>query len=336
MSQLRTVGEMMDDDAPKSQTMARATIRMSDLERLRAQVARTDPKPPSSTWCCFLWAFTQTGTVDIIERWGKFQDAAQPGCNWVAACHGQYIAGTLSMRIQTLDVIVETKTKDNSFVDVTVNVQYSVLRESVYEAFYKLSNVREQLRSYVFDIVRSEIPKLTLDEVFSQKTQIANAVKADICRSMAQFGYSIDACLVTDVDPSEKIKDAMDGINAAQRERAAAVDKAAAVKIMRLAEAEADSETKYLSGAGMARQREAIADGIARSMERLSSSAKDVSHKELLDTMLMTLHYDTLAQMSHHGKTSTIFVPYGSGTASDMTSQTRAGIMQGMAALSPA
>ena len=184
--------------------------------------------------CFVCWTCVPQGTIQVIQERGKFKKFADPGCHWVIPCLCQDVAGALSTRVQALDVAVETKTKDNVFVTIIVSTQYMVLRESsrMYDAFYKLTDSREQIRSYIFDVVRSTVPRINLDDVFTTKEEIAIEVKNMLEKAMTEFGYTIIQTLVTDIAPDHKVKTAMNEINAAQRARVAAQDRAEAEKIM--------------------------------------------------------------------------------------------------------
>lgn len=289
----------------------------------------SSPPVRDNLWLCCAFLFTKTGTVDIVERFGKFERVAQPGCSSVNCLKGYTHGGTVSMRVQKLDVVVETKTLDNAFVDIVISIQYSVLSDAIFEAFYKLANPREQIRAYVFDVVRFVVPRMTLNDLFVQKADIATEVRSSLCRSMADYGYKIDHVLVTDIDPEKSVKDSMNSIVVAARRRTAAQDTAEAEKLSVVKNAEAESEAKYLSGLGVARQREAIAEGMVRSMEKLTKTGID--SKEILETILTTQYFDTLRELAH-GKSTTVFVPHGPHAAMDSV---RSGMMQGMAAMAP-
>lgn len=180
------------------------------------------------------------------------------------------IPGRLSLRIQQLDVLCETKTKDNVFIRVTVSVQYHVIQENAYEAFYRLSDPRGQIQSYVFDVVRSTVPKLELDEAFASKDEIASSVLTQLQNVMREYGYSIKNTLVTDLSPDEKVKASMNEINASRRLKEAASHKAEADKTKQVKAAEAEAEARYLSGLGVARQRKAIVEGLQTSVSEFS------------------------------------------------------------------
>ena len=205
----------------------------------------------------------QQQTVSVVQRLGKFDRLAEAGLH-VRVPFIEKVAGTVNLRVQQLDVEVETKTRDNVFVRVIVSVQYYVLADKVYDAFYKLDDPVNQIKAFVFDVVRARVPKIKLDDVFEKKDEIAGAVKAELSQVMDDFGYGIVKTLVTDIDPDAKVKEAMNEINAAQRMRAAATEKGEAEKIMQVKAAEADAEAKALSGKGVADQRQAIVEGVAR------------------------------------------------------------------------
>ena len=182
----------------------------------------------------------------IIERFGKFNRTAHSGLGFIIPFVDRK-AAAVNLRVQQLDVTIETKTKDDVFVNLQVSVQYSVVRTMVKEAYYSLENPKNQIASYIFDDVRAEVPKLDLDDVFAKKDDIANAVQKNIAQSMDKYGYSIVKALITDIDPDHKVKESMNRINAAKREREAALEEAEAGKIRIVKEAEAEAEAKRLS-----------------------------------------------------------------------------------------
>jgi regulator of protease activity HflC (stomatin/prohibitin superfamily) len=207
------------------------------------------------------------------------------------------IAGQLSLRIQQLDVYCETKTKDNVFVQVAVAVQYRVLAEKAYDAYYRLSDPREQIRSYVFDVVRSTVPRMDLDDAFASKKDIADSVLQQLTAVMSDYGYEIMESLVTDLSPDAKVKASMNEINASKRLRAAASYKAEADKVKQVKAAEAEAEAKYLSGLGIARQRKAIVEGLQSSVEEFSNEVDDVKPKDVMDILLLSQYFDTLSNV---------------------------------------
>jgi regulator of protease activity HflC (stomatin/prohibitin superfamily) len=272
------------------------------------------------------------GTVQVVERFGKYDYFADAGCHFLCCCLGQTSAGYLSLRIQQLDVAVETKTKDNVFITLVVSVQYQVGgKDSYMDAFYKLTDSREQIRAYVFDVVRSSVPKIILDDVFTQKEEIAVNVKSELSKSMNSFGYNIINALVTDIAPDPKVKAAMNDINAAQRQRVAAQDRAEADKIMIVKQAEADAEAKHLAGTGIARQRQAIVNGLRESVMHFREDVQDIGSRDVLSMMMMTQYFDALRELGSGQNKSTIFVPHNPGAVGDVSNQIRMGFLQGAA-----
>lgn len=242
--------------------------------------------------CCFQCIRTQE--VGIVEDLGQFKRLVSPGCNFVLwPCSG--VVGTLSLRVQQLDVYCETKTKDNVFVQIAVAVQYRVLAESAYEAFYRLTDPRGQIQSYVFDVVRSTVPKMELDESFSSKEQIASEVKQSLTEVMRDYGYEIRNSLVTDIAPDAKVKASMNEINASRRLKEAASHKAEADKTKQVKAAEAEAEARYLSGLGVARQRKAIIGGLQSSVAEFSKEVKGTQPKDVMDILLLSQYFDTLS-----------------------------------------
>ncbi|KAL7576044.1 hypothetical protein ACA910_000831 [Epithemia clementina (nom. ined.)] len=252
------------------------------------QYARTGP----SGCCCFQCIRTQE--VGIVEDLGNFKRLLSPGLSIICwPCSN--VVGTLSLRIQQLDVYCETKTKDNVFVQVAVAVQYRVLTESAYEAFYRLTDPRGQIQSYVFDVIRSTIPKMELDESFASKDEIAANVQQSLTQVMRDYGYEIKNTLVTDISPDAKVKASMNEINASRRLKEAASHKAEADKTRQVKAAEADAEARYLSGLGVARQRKAIVQGLQSSVAEFSNEVKDTTPKDVMDILLLSQYFDTLS-----------------------------------------
>jgi len=251
----------------------------------------------------------------------------------VIPCFGEAMAGTVSLRIQELDVKCETKTQDNVFVTVYVSVQYHVITESVYDAFYKLTNPRQQITAYIGNVVRSTVPRIKLDHVFESKDEIDHAVKDELEKVMTTFGYSIVQALVTDIDPDPRVKASMNEINAAQRNRMAAADQAEAQKILTVKAAEAEAESKYLAGLGIARQRKAIVDGLKDSVVAFSETVSGTTPKDVMDLLLINQYFDTLKEIGAHGKATTIFIPHSPAGVADVASQVRDGFIQGKKAV---
>ncbi|KAJ9521838.1 hypothetical protein QJQ45_024695, partial [Haematococcus lacustris] len=232
----------------------------------------------------------------------------------------QVSVGALSLRVQQLDVRCETKTKDNVFVTLVISVQYNVSKENVYDAFYKLTDSRQQISSYIFDVVRATVPKLELDSVFLEKEEIAKGIKEELTKSMTGYGYMILHALVNDIEPAPKVKDAMNEINAARRQRVAALERAEAEKVAVVKAAEAEAEAKFLHGQGIARQRQAIIMGLRDSVKEFDNMS-DVSSKDVLELMLITQYFDTLREIGMSNKTSTIFMPHNPSAMSDISAQ---------------
>ncbi|CAL5196934.1 unnamed protein product [Lathyrus oleraceus] len=271
----------------------------------------------------------EQSTVAIREVFGRYEDVLEPGCHCVPWFMGRQIAGYLSLRVQQLDVHCETKTKDNVFVTVVASVQYRALAEKAVDAFYKLTNTREQIQAYVFDVIRATVPKMELDSSFEQKNDIAKAVEEELEKAMSAYGYEIVQTLIVDIEPDEHVKKAMNEINAAARLRVAANEKAEAEKILYIKRAEGDAESKYLAGLGIARQRQAIVDGLRDSVVAFAENVPGTSSKDVMDMVLVTQYFDTLKEIGASSKSNSIFVPHGPGAVKDIASQVREGLLQG-------
>lgn len=254
-------------------------------------------------------------TAVIIERFGRFQSIRNSGLHMKIPLVDR-IAGRESLKIQQLDVIVETKTLDDVFVKLKVSVQYVIIRSKVYEAFYKLEYPHDQITSYVFDVVRAEVPKMKLDDVFVKKDDIAIAVKSELQDAMLDYGYDIIKTLVTDIDPDAQVKAAMNRINASEREKIAAQFEGDAARILIVEKAKAEAESKRLQGQGIADQRREIARGLEESVEVLNKVG--INSQEASALIVVTQHYDTLQAIGEATNTNLILLPNSPQAGSDM------------------
>ncbi len=269
---------------------------------------------------CSTMYTVQQQSMAIIERFGKFHCIASPGLNFKIPGVDN-VAGLINLRVQQLDVRVDTKTEDNVFVHIVVCVQYYVVREKVYEAFYQLDNTEKQITSYVFDVVRATVPKLKLDDVFERKDDIANQAKSELAHQLESFGYAIMNALVTDIDPDAKVKLAMNEINAAQRERVAASERGEADRILQVKRAQAEAEAKALQGKGIADQRRAIIEGLRESVETFQQSVDGATAADVMRLVLMTQFFDTLKDIGANSKSNTLFIPHNPGAMGDIYQQ---------------
>jgi regulator of protease activity HflC (stomatin/prohibitin superfamily) len=251
----------------------------------------------------------------IVERFGKFVNVRQSGLQ-VKIPFIDNVAGRLSLRIQQLDVVVETKTKDDVFVKLKVSVQFKVIKEKVYDAFYKLDNPGDQITSFIFDVVRAEVPKLILDDVFLKKDDIAIAVKSELQEAMTEYGFQIIKTLVTDIDPDAQVKESMNRINASEREKVAAQFEGEAQKILIIEKAKAEAESKRLQGQGIADQRREIARGLEDSVKVLNGV--DINSQEASALIVVTQHYDTLQSVGAEANSNLILMPNSPQAGSEM------------------
>ena len=268
----------------------------------------------------------QQQTAAVLQRLGRFASVAEAGPHFKMPFI-ERVAGYVNLRVQQLDVEVETKTSDNVFVKVLVAVQFHVLKDKIYEAFYKLDDPTSQIRSFVFDVVRARVPKIKLDDVFEKKDEIADAVKLELREMMDDFGYGIVKALVTDIDPDHKVKESMNEINAAQRLRVAATEKGEADKILKVKAAEAEAESKALSGKGIADQRRAIIDGLRESVDEFQKSVPGASPQDVMNVVLMTQYFDMLKELGASSHNNTILVPHSPSTVTDLGDQIRSSML---------
>lgn len=264
-----------------------------------------------------------TSEVAVIERLGKFSRFAHPGLSCVCVPF-DVMVGKLSYRVQQLDVRVETKTLDNVFITAVVSVQYQVLKERAYEAFYALTNPTQQITAHIYDVMRSQLPTLELDAVFEAKEELALAVKNALSATMSRFGYQILQALITDLDPDNRVKQAMNEINSSKRLKFAVAEQAEGAKILVVKAAEAEAESKYLSGVGVAKQRKAIVDGLRTSIVDFSEGVRSASTKDVMDLLLLTQYFDCIRDVGTANHCRTTFVPSSSSPADD----TRSALLQ--------
>lgn len=263
-------------------------------------------------------------TSVIIERFGKFQSVRQSGLN-IKIPFIDKISGRISLKIQQLDVIVETKTRDDVFVHLKISVQFLIQRNHVYDAFYKLQNPHEQITAFIFDVVRAEVPKMILDNVFVKKNEIALAIKRDLKEAMLDYGYDIIKALVTDIEPDENVKIAMNRINAAEREKVAAQHEGDAQRILIVERAKAEAESKRLQGKGIADQRREIARGLEESMVILNRAG--INSQEASALIIVTQHYDTLQSIGSKSGSNLILLPNNPNAASNMLADVVTGMV---------
>lgn len=254
-------------------------------------------------------------TSAVIERFGRYQSIRNAGLQLKIPLIDK-IAGRVSLRIQQLDVIVETKTKDDVFVHLKISVQFLIQSDHVYNAFYKLQNPHEQITAFIFDTVRAEVPKMILDDVFEKKEEIALAIQRELKQAMLEYGYDIIKALVTDIDPDEKVKIAMNRINAAEREKTAAQYEGDAQRILIVERAKAEAESKRLQGQGIADQRREIARGLEDSVDILNKVG--INSQEASALIVVTQHYDTLQAIGADTNSNLILLPNSPQAGSEM------------------
>src|SRR5580704_18033971 len=271
----------------------------------------------------------------IIERFGKYRYTAKPGLNFKVP-YIDYVVQRVSLRVQQLPVEVETKTLDNVFVKLFVAVQYRVVEGQEADSYYKLQNHVDQITSYVLDVVRAKVPKMNLDEVFDKKDEVGGAVKDELDVSMKVYGFEITNALVTDVNPADNVKAAMNEIQTQQRLQVAAAAKGEANKILVVKNAEADAESKHLQGEGIAKERRAIVDGLRDSIAAFTDQIGGVSAAEVLKLVLMTQYFDTMKEIGISSGSKVILMPHTPGGMADIADQLRSAIISANEASKPA
>ena len=252
----------------------------------------------------------------VIERLGKFHKIVAPGMHFRVPIIDR-IAYNVSMKIRQLDVSVETKTSDDVFVTLVVSVQYKVIESKIYEAVYVLNDTVSQIKSFVYDIVRAQVPLMTLDDVFAKKNDIADALRDELKTTMEEFGHVIIKALVTDINPDANVKKAMNEINTAQRLKIAAYEKGEAEKVIKVKQAEAESEASILHGKGVAGQRQAILDGISQSVDEFAKQTGS-STQSVMDMVLLIQYIDTLKEIGANSKSNVVFIPHSPEGVKDL------------------
>ncbi len=270
----------------------------------------------------------RTASAGVVERFGKFNRIEQPGLHALLP-FGERVY-YVDLQVQQAQFQVETKTKDNVFVQIPVSVQYQILPDKIYDAFYKLSSPQKQIESFVFNSILGHVPKLSLDETFEQQSGISVNVKTELDAIMSGFGFNILTALVTDIVPDSKVKDAMNDINAAQRAQVAAQARGEADKILKVKQAEAEAESKALQGKGIAAERQAIIDGLRSSIENFRDSVPGATPEDVMALVLLTQYFDTLKDIGTKSGNNTIFLPNSPGAANDFMTQILAGLKGSM------
>ncbi|KAF4754935.1 HIR complex subunit [Perkinsus olseni] len=267
--------------------------------------------------CC---AIVPEAHIGVVERFGKFDRTEHPGCVCLIPCVTD-VTGMVPLNVRQLNVRVETKTSDNVFIIMEVSVQYEAIPDKAYDAFYRLTSPAGQINSFVYDVVRSSAPTMALDEVFEEKQKIAVDIKNQLIDAMTEFGFRILDALVVDIEPDYTVKEAMNEQNASRRMRIAAQEKAEAEKIMLVKNAEAEAESKFLAGQGIARQRQAIIEGLKTSVESFTESTQGISSKDVMELLLITQHFDTVKDLASTSKSQTIFIPHNPGAVGEIAEE---------------
>lgn len=270
----------------------------------------------------------ETAQVAIVQRLGKFARVAGPGLNWKTP-YLETVVRRLSMKVQQFDVQVETKTQDNVFVQIPVSIQYKIMPDAVESAYYKLSDPVKQIESMVYNVVLGHVPKMKLDDTFLNQADIATDLRDNLDASMREYGYSIVKVLISDIVPDQKVKAAMNDINAAQREREATVSRAETNKMLLVKQAEAEAESKRLQGEGIANQRKAIIAGLKDSVEDFAKTVPGSTPQDVMQLVLMTQYFDTLKDVAANDHSNTILIPHTPNTLTDLFAQVRNAIIAG-------
>ncbi|MCC6236926.1 MAG: SPFH domain-containing protein [Dehalococcoidia bacterium] len=270
-------------------------------------------------------------TAAVIEHFGRFHRIAQPGLHFKIPIV-QRIRERTSLRVQQLDVRVESKSQDNVFVELAIAVQFQVKIDAIADAVYRLTDHARQIEAYVFDVVRAEVPKKTLEEVFEDKETIALAVKEQLTEQMGRYGWEIANVLVNDINPDARVKAAMNQVQAATREREAAAQMAEANRITIVKQAEAEADRARLQGEGLANQRKAIAEGLRESVELVRGAGDNIREQDVMNLLLLVQWMDTQKEIAGTNRSTVVFLPNSPGEISSIADQIRASILVAEAA----
>jgi regulator of protease activity HflC (stomatin/prohibitin superfamily) len=265
----------------------------------------------------------------IVERFGKFVRVAGPGLQRKSP-FVEKVAGRMSLQVEQLNADIETKTQDNVFVVVKLAIQYMVGADpdKVKDAFYKLDDPEVQMKSYAFDVVRSHIPTMDLDEAYADADTIAKHIQDTLQTQMADYGYEIIKALITNIEPDQRVKDAMNNINAARRNQEAATAQGEGDKTLRIKKAEAESESMRLHGEGVAAERVAIAQGLKDSLEVLAEE-RGIDPREAMGLVALTQYMDTIRSVGENGNMTTLLLPHSPASVGSLMEQVQQGILTG-------
>jgi len=263
----------------------------------------------------------------IIERCGEFSHIAPSGFLCIPCPCIIVKAGVVNTRIQELPVKVESKTKDDVTVDLTVVIQYQAETTKIYEAFYRLADPGRQLNSYVFDLVRGVVPLIELDELFSSKATIADSVKSGLTELTNKFGFLIVQTMVTEIVPAKKVSQAMNDIESSKRLRHAALEKAESDKLIIVKRAEGEAEWKRLQGKGVAEQRKAIMQGLQDSVSNFSDAIEGLKPSDIMEVVILNNHFDMLSAVGSSSNATTVFLGHNPAALNQIGKEIRTGFL---------
>nr|AGN32910.1 hypothetical protein [Trypanosoma rangeli] len=255
--------------------------------------------------CCFC---VNTSSLGIVENCGKFERVVEPGCHCLIPCV-ETVRGSVTVKLQFSSVNVETKTKDNALVLITACLHYRVLPLEASNAFYRFSNPREQIASFAANVIRGEVPKYTLDEIFVMSRNIKQAVEEELKERLSQYGFALEATLVTRIEPTQELQAAIEQTQLNAYRRTAAEHKAELDKIIEIKASEAAFEEKRLAGVGLAEERRAIMEGLQSSIESFVDSVPGVGARDVVQLLLMNQYFDSLKEVGNTGKSQVVLLP---------------------------
>jgi hypothetical protein len=185
------------------------------------------------------------------------------------------------------------------FIRVHVSIQYQTNSTHLFESFYSLSSPIRQLTARVHDMVRSTMPRLDLDDIFSAQDAIASEFHRSLNDGMNPHGFLVHHALITRICPNEHVKRSMNEIQASKRTREAMPHRAEAFRISAVRDAEARAERAHLIGVGVARERGEIARGMRDAVGGIVDGGGGVSAsaRGAMDLLLLTQYYDVLTDL---------------------------------------
>lgn len=253
-------------------------------------------------------------TTGVWKTLGKFSGVTGPGLKvYIPGIHS---ITPVSNRLHQDPFNVEVKTRDNVFANLHIAVQYQVKPEDTEKAFFSMWDPVKQMTSYIENDIRSFSSRKNLDELFESQDEICHTVSENLSKKMKDHGYSIINTLVTGIEPTKEVKDAMNKINATARLKDAAKNEALAHYEKEVGQARADKERKRLQGEGISEQRKAILDGYETGLEKMAHKL-GMSNQDVISFVQNFQHLDVMESIGRSQNAKIIFMNSNSNDLSE-------------------